>query len=239
MTKILAWHFLKDDGSYCWGRGTPPPGGIETINVALRPLKLCCWGLHASRNILDALEYAGGALLRRVELSGEIREDGDKICASTRRELWRMDIADVLHEFGYWCAERVVKHLHKPCPQFVNTLFENALKAKWAWLRGECNDETLDKIRVSMQDVQANVFVKTTFLLDAVRAVEFAMWPRSVTVGRSASFFGRIAMAAQTRDYFATIDSEKEAQCRKLLRMIRKARKEKGEILSPQGEISR
>ena len=54
--------------------------------------------------MLDALYYAPGPIVRRVELSGKIIEDYDKACASRRRELWRFDATDILHEFARWCA---------------------------------------------------------------------------------------------------------------------------------------
>jgi len=223
MTKILAWHFLNDDGSYCYGNGKPRPGGTETVSIDKRPLKLYYWGLHASRNIIDALGFARGCLLRRVELGGEMVKYRDEVCATRRHELWRMDITNILHEFACWCAERAVKRLPEPYPQF-----ENALKTKRAWLRGECNDETLGKICSNVQNAQWDILVKIIpAMRDTALAVETAMSPCGLVASKCASHYGQVTLMKQTREDFAR-QREKDAQRRKLLRMIEKARKEKG-----------
>ena len=64
------------------------------------PLKLCLWGLHASKRIIDALEYAPGPYLWVVELSGDIIEGSDKVCASERTYIQGFNAEKLLKVFA-------------------------------------------------------------------------------------------------------------------------------------------
>lgn len=99
---MLAWHFLREDGS-TWRDSSyfPPLDGVEKHNG---PLEICRSGLHGSQRVLDALRYAPGPIVRRVELIGKVIKETDKVCATERRELWRLDATEVLREFARWCA---------------------------------------------------------------------------------------------------------------------------------------
>ena len=79
---ILAWHFLPADGKTRYSQETVAVGG--TLE-ATGKLILCTNGLHASRKILDALGYAPGLIVCRVEISGEVVEGDDKLCGQQRR----------------------------------------------------------------------------------------------------------------------------------------------------------
>lgn len=57
---------------------------------------LCERGLHASRHPFDALTYAPGSVLCRVECAGDIVEGHDKLVSSRRRIVARMDATDLL-----------------------------------------------------------------------------------------------------------------------------------------------
>ncbi len=143
---IKAWHFLNDDGSFCYDKNKRKPklGGTERVKpTKKRPLEIYEFGLHASMNILDALICAQGALLRRVELGGEILKENDKLCASERRELWRMDVTNILHEFACWCAERALKCERKVGHEPDKRSWA-AIEKKRYWLKGEISDEDLN-----------------------------------------------------------------------------------------------
>jgi len=112
---MLAWHFIGEDG-ISGANSNYRPGGIEIHNG---PLNLCESGLHASRRALDALTYAPGPIVRRVELGGKIVEDDDKMCASERRELWRMDATAILREFARWCAIGAVIGYWPDAPEVI------------------------------------------------------------------------------------------------------------------------
>ena len=93
----LAWHFCGDklrDGS-----ARAKPDKIERIDG---DLKLCHRGLHWARNPFDALQYAGGAILRLVEPRGTIIEPAneDKGCSSERLIIAEIDASEMLRYFA-------------------------------------------------------------------------------------------------------------------------------------------
>jgi len=100
---MKAWHFTTD--KLRDGRRVPAVGKKL---VHKGPLMLCKSGLHASRRLIDALRYAPGCILHRVELSGEIIKDEDKVVATERTILWRMDVEDLLRDFARRCALDVI-----------------------------------------------------------------------------------------------------------------------------------
>jgi hypothetical protein len=113
----LAWHFVGDT----LRDGRPIPADSVVLKHE-GPIVLCESGLHASVRILDALGYAPGTTVCRVELTGTIFEDGDKLAASERTILWRLDATDVLRAFARRCALDVV-HLWD-APEIVRTYLE-------------------------------------------------------------------------------------------------------------------
>jgi hypothetical protein len=62
--------------------------------------------LHASVDILDALDYAPGPIICRVELGGRIERGIDKCVAERRRVLWWVDGEKLLWKFAYMCAQQ-------------------------------------------------------------------------------------------------------------------------------------
>ena len=88
----------------------------ETLRIG-PPIKLCRQGLHASEHPFDALEYAGGALLYQVRLSGKILRDDDKACATERTALAMIDARALLRTFARQQALSVI-HLWK-APEIV------------------------------------------------------------------------------------------------------------------------
>jgi hypothetical protein len=88
---LLAWHFFGDrlrDGS-----PIPPDG--EWLEVE-PPIELCVRGLHASLEPFDALQYAPGPTLARVEVAGDIVIGDDKLVATRRRIIARIDATELL-----------------------------------------------------------------------------------------------------------------------------------------------
>ena len=136
---MKAWHFLQDDGSLRWqcGRTKFPKVG-KTLKVDPEKIKLCEFGLHASTRPIDALKYAPGAIICRVELGGKIIKGDDKVVASERTITWQADATNTLHEFACWCAERALKAVENPDPRSIA-----AIEAKRKWLRGEIADDEL------------------------------------------------------------------------------------------------
>jgi hypothetical protein len=71
-------------------------------------------GLHASRLLLDALDYAPGPFVWRVRLAGNIVQSGDKVEASEQTYLWGYDATDVLLRFARRCALDAVHLWYHP-----------------------------------------------------------------------------------------------------------------------------
>jgi hypothetical protein len=93
---VLAWHFcgstLRD------GRSIPRKGAWLKHEG---PVEMCAAGLHASRRLIDALTYAPGNNLCRVECRKiEAEQDGTLVCRE-RKIIARFDAEELL-----WRASR-------------------------------------------------------------------------------------------------------------------------------------
>lgn len=145
--KVQAWHFIRENRRLRWGHhGVVKPGKL--LKVAGPPI-LCERGLHASRRLIDALRYAPGPVVCRVELSGEILEDSDKLVATERRVIWMADATHTLHSFACWCAENALALTSvKPDERSVA-----AIKTKRLWLQGKATDKELAAVRAAARAV--------------------------------------------------------------------------------------
>jgi hypothetical protein len=124
MTK-LAWHFV---GKTLRNSSKIPKVG-EKLVVA-PPLVLCAHGLHASYRLLDALKYAPGFNVCRVQISGEIIESDDKLVCSERTIIWKFDAKDILVRFAKDCALDVIDLWD--CPESVKTFLESGIDSSEA-----------------------------------------------------------------------------------------------------------
>ena len=106
MRTVKAWHFvgptLRD--------GSPIPADCVTLKFGGNPV-LCEQGLHASIDAFDALQYAPGATLCRVECGGIIVHGDDKLVCTERTILQRMDADEMLRYFARMQALSVI-HLY-------------------------------------------------------------------------------------------------------------------------------
>jgi hypothetical protein len=101
---VLAWHFVNDR----LRDGRPIPADGVELRHENGPVVMCQSGLHASRSLLDALNYAPGHTLCRVEMRDIVAEDDDKLVARSRTILWRIDAEPVLRQFARDCALEVL-----------------------------------------------------------------------------------------------------------------------------------
>jgi hypothetical protein len=119
---VLAWHFVGD----ALRDGRPIPADGVTLKHKGK-LELCASGLHASERLIDALNYAPGPILCRVQMGGTIKKESDKLVARQRTILWRVNSTDVLRKFARQCALDVA-HLWNMPPvvrQYLETGDEN------------------------------------------------------------------------------------------------------------------
>ena len=132
--KILAWHFTE---------GTTLRGG-QPLEVGKTytyggDVEICKSGYHASRRLIDALRYAPGAQISRVECWGDVQEQNDKLVARNRTVLWTIDATMILHEFACRVAEIALSKVTNPDPRSLA-----AIKAKRKWMIGKSSDKDLD-----------------------------------------------------------------------------------------------
>jgi hypothetical protein len=177
---MLGWHFSAEP-CLAYDDGRPIVIG-ETLTVDYEPI-LCKQGLHASKRIIDALHYAPGSWVWRVELGGDVIVDTDKAVATERLTHWGYDATDVLRRFARRCALDVV-HLWD-CPDIV-----------YKWLR--TGDESIRDAAYDAAAWDAAWAAAWDASWDAARA---AAWDASWDAARAATRDAAEAAArAATRD---------------------------------------
>ncbi len=105
---LKAWHFtegatLRD--------GRPVEVGEWLAHEG--EVRICHSGLHASVRPLDALRYAPGNHIWRVECADIEATEDDKLVCRLRRPIWGFDAGAMLHRFARKCAMDVA-HLWNP-----------------------------------------------------------------------------------------------------------------------------
>ena len=108
--KVLAWHFtdgmkLRDGQPLVVGKTYKFEGKLE----------MCANGYHASENILHALSYAPGFQVSRVECSGDMDTQSDKLVCRNRKVLWTMDAKKIILAWSMRVATDAVKTAKKVC----------------------------------------------------------------------------------------------------------------------------
>jgi hypothetical protein len=137
MKKIKGWWFSKEDKL--------PYGDNRKITVGIThevkgPIIPCKNGLHLSKRIIDALEYAPGNIIWQVEGFGEKMPHGnpiDKYACRYRTYLHRLDGKDVLRKFARLCALDVAHLWDAPdiVIKYLKTGNEELRDAAWAAAR--------------------------------------------------------------------------------------------------------
>lgn len=99
--KINGWHFVNDSRTlaHC-GLGVEA-GYVYTEDG---PIDICRSGLHASRRIYDALNYAPGSILCKVQLWGDVQEQEDKLVSRNREVLAVRNVESELRMWACWCV---------------------------------------------------------------------------------------------------------------------------------------
>lgn len=173
----FGWHFVSNT----LRDGRPVPADGEWLAHDGR-LELCASGLHFSPTPGEALAYAPGPILCRVELDGAIVIDGDKGVASRRRIIARHDMTDILRQFAQDEAVRVLQNAPAVVREFVTG--DDALRvagcavakaavaaraAAAAWAAGQPVAAAWAAARADMRTAQAtrfNALVASIFGVD-------------------------------------------------------------------------
>jgi len=90
-------------------------------------------GLHMSEHPFDALEYARGPLLHRVEIHGEVERCDKRVVGRRRRILETIDMSPILWAFARWNAAAVLDIWSAPAVvrEFILTGNESLRKKSW------------------------------------------------------------------------------------------------------------
>jgi len=133
MDTVTGWYFSEESRLLRYGDARPIAIGVTHAVDA--PIELCRRGLHASVRAIDALEYAPGPIVWRVELSGEIKAGHDK-CVATRRTYIAggVDASVVMRALARRCALDVAHMWDMPdvVREYLTTGDESIRAAAWA-----------------------------------------------------------------------------------------------------------
>ena len=132
---MKAWYFSENPPRLRYGDGRKIKAGI-THKVKCEPV-LCEAGLHGSVRPIDALEYAPGPYIWRVELGGQIVRGDDKAVATKRTYLWGYDATETLGKFARLCALDVIHLWNAPdiVVRYLKTGDESLWAAAWTAAR--------------------------------------------------------------------------------------------------------
>ena len=131
--RILAWHFTRDMKLL-----DRQPLVVGKTYCHKGPVVMCDQGYHASERLIDALRYAPGAQVSRVEVWGDIQRDDDKLVGRNRKVLWTLDATMILHEFACRVAEQALAKVENPDPRSLE-----AIRIKRLWVQGKATDDEL------------------------------------------------------------------------------------------------
>ena len=115
---MKAWHFVGET----LRDGSPIP--LDGVWLEWhKPLAMCSQGFHASIHPFDALFYAPGPTLCHVLVNGDIIQENDKLVASQRLIVKRIDFTEQLFLFSRQQALKVVHNWNAPdvVIQFLKT----------------------------------------------------------------------------------------------------------------------
>ena len=142
---------------------------------------MCTSGLHASEQPYDALQYAPGHILHRVELDDVIDTQDDKVVARRRKIVATIDAAELLHAFARKQALSVI-HLWN-CPaitkQYLETGDVSMQYAAWSAARSAA--------QYAAQNAARSAAGAARSAADAALSAADAAWSAAQNAARSAA----------------------------------------------------
>ena len=182
---MIGYHFTNEklrDGRQI------PPVGVWLLHDG--PVVPCKSGLHASEHLYEAIEYASGCRLHRVELEGDLVSYGDPIdkwVGRRRKILASIDATALLQEFARWCALQVVDLWDAPA------IVRDYLTTGDESLRDVARDATVAAAHAAGSATFAVGYAAAWAARDATRA---AVWDATVATGDAPWDFVRAARYA-------------------------------------------
>ncbi len=116
------------------------------------PPVLCSVGLHASVDVLDAVNYRGEGCLTLVDVGGDVAVGDDKICGTERRTIAVLTVAQterVLREIACACAECALQWGYYDLGEEPDQRSIDAIDVARRFARGECTRSELDAARAA------------------------------------------------------------------------------------------
>ena len=149
---------------------------------------MCTSGLHASEQPYDALQYAPGHILHRVELDDVIDTQDDKVVARRRKIVATIDAAELLHAFARKQALSVI-HLWN-CPaitkQYLETGDVSMQYAAWSAARSAAQYAAQNAAR-SAAGAARSAAGAARSAADAAQSAADAAWSAAQNAARSAA----------------------------------------------------
>ena len=207
---MKAWYFAHESNKLQYGDGRKIKIG-ETHTIDCIP-QCCKKGLHGSIKILDALSFAKGSIIYRVDIKDKIDKQNDKICGQSRTYLYGgINIEKELHVFSRWCALQVIYLWNAPqvVIEYLKTGNESLRTAAWDATRAAASDTAWDAARAAAWDAA----------LDAASVARAVAW----NAARAAAW-----NAARAAAWNAAWAVARDSQNKKLTQLINKAIKERG-----------
>ena len=137
--RILAWWFCApdDDGVVRLPHGDKRVVKVgETLSVE-GEIVACQSGLHASVRAVDALQYAPGSTVCRVEVWGDVQKESNKIAGRHRKVLWMADSDKALRLFACDCAEEACRVANHTDERSLNAIRVSRLYAEGKATKGK------------------------------------------------------------------------------------------------------
>ena len=106
------WHFIPENRRLRYGDNRLVVAG-ETLTAKDASISPCQYGMHASSQAIDALNYAAGPVVSLVRLGNDALNSGDKYVSSERTAIWIYDASRLLREFACDVAETVLLNERK------------------------------------------------------------------------------------------------------------------------------
>jgi hypothetical protein len=211
---MRAWHFSNSDCTLEYDDNRKILLG-KSLSVKCKPI-LCEQGLHGSVKIIDALNYAKGPVIWRVDITGCVVKGNDKIVGQKRKAIaGGIDISDTLREFARWCALRVI-HLWD-APEIVIEYFKTGDKN----LRAAASDAATAAAMYAASDAAT-----AAAMYEATAAARVAAMYEATAAARVAAMYEATAAARVAAMYAATAAARAEYN-KKLTSMVNKLLKYK------------
>jgi len=185
---VLAWHFLPADLRLGYGDGRLVQKE-QRLRIEGEPL-LCKHGMHGSRRLIDALSYASGPIIERVEIGVDkpykIVEGQDKLVGNWRKTLWWIDATMILHEFACRTAEDGLRDAG-----VTDERCWDAIRMKRLWVQNKATDEELTQARIAVASAST---IEDTMS----SAGRVAAWDSALGAARGAADFTAMTAARES-----------------------------------------